>query len=616
MSHLQEADYGLIGNSSSAALVSRLGAIDWCCLPYLDSPSLFAAILDETQGGRFQLMPLGDFRSSQRYHQRTLVLETHFETPHGSARLTDWMPADSGEESPERPMIRRRIEVVDGKIEWQLQCSPRFGYGAYAAQAERSRGGILFRGPAAPDSAYLLAADGAGAPLPLEIAPGGGSVTARFTLASGQRADFCLNWGRRPFVGSALAGPRLTQERWHSVAHRCPSEGCAFSGPWHDAVSRSALVLRVLCNPRLGSIAESVTTSVPGVVPGSRNWDYRYAWIRETAPAMQALAALGTPEDARALFEWLADLLIRDGAESLQPVYRIDGGRFLPEKELPALRGFQGSHPVRVGNLSSSLFSLDLYGHVMLAAWEYLRLFGGKDKRLPAGVWDKLAGLADFVCQAWRRPDHGTWESRSKPEHYVASKAYCWVAIDRACALARELGQEIPRRWESEREVLHRTVCEQGYDHGRRSFVGSFGDREVDASALLLPMLGFLPFTDPRIQSTLLTVQTELADGVLLHRYRGADGIPGQDAPHLATSFLFASCLALSGRVDEASDRLAELCTYATPLGFLGDQVNVSTGEPTGNFPCASSHLALINTALYVSHARGRLTPSLPLLAA
>lgn len=603
MSDLLLSDYGIIGNQSSAALVSRLGSIDWCCFPYLDAPSHFGALLDENQGGRFQIMPLGDFRSEQRYLQRTHVLETLFETPHGRAILTDWMPMDEG--LLQDPIIFRRLDVIDGKMNWLLNCTPRFSYGAHNATAEPHRGGILFRG-AAPDELGQLRAD-----QPLEISAAGNSVQSRFTLSSGERSHFTWAWGRRANL-PAQPSPEVTLQYWRNWAHHCPATGCPFAGPWHDAVSRSALVLKLLTCAPFGSIAEAITTSIPGVPGTSRNWDYRYAWVRDGAMAIQALAHLGYQEESNEFFLWLSDIIARDGAEGLQPVYLLDGGRSLPERELSFLAGYQGSRPVRIGNHSSRQFQLDIYGHIMIAATEFYRIFG----KLPQGLWPRLTEVIEYVSQAWRRPDHGPWETRAKPDHYVASKVMCWAALDRAIWLAKKLGEtpsshashlhSVPTRWIEQRAILHKTICLQGYDPTLNSFVRSFGSRDLDASALWLPILGFLPFDDPRIQGTLSALQESLSEGIVLQRYTTADGLPGMDGVHLVTSFLFISCLALSGRVEEASDRLAELCTYATPLGLFGEQIHLETGQTTGNFPSAAVHLGVINAALYVGAARSK----------
>lgn len=592
MPHLSLTDYGVIGNQSSSALVSRLGSIDWCCFPDLDSPSHFGALLDEAQGGRFQIVPQGDYRSQQRHLQRTQVLETTFETPSGRAILIDWMPMTQQES--EKPVIYRRIRVIHGKVSWSVNCAPRFRYGRDPAVAEYHRDGVLFRGAHPTDLSLLRASK------PLEISTNGSSAGARFTLEADEEAIFAWQWGIK---SPASLRPALesTVDFWKAWAHRCVPEGCEFAGPWHDTIVRSALNLKILTHST-GSIAEALTTSIPGIPGSSRTWDFRYAWIRDGAQAIQALANLGYRDECNAFFQWLSDIIARDGVEGLQPVYRLDGGKILPEEVLDHLSGYQGSRPVRVGNLASSFFQLDIYGHVLIAATEYYRIFG----ELPPKLWPKLIDIADYVCHAWRRPDHGPWEMRSKPEHFVGSKIYCWAALDRALWLAKELGQRVLSRWNTEREILHRTILSQGFDSSQDCFIRAFGDSELDASSLLIPLLGFLPVDDPRVINTLNKIESRLSEGVLLRRYEGTDGLEGSDGYHLTSSLLFVSCLALAGRTDEAADRLAELCTYSTDLGVFGEQVDLASGDTSGNFPSASVHIGLINAGLYVGAARGR----------
>jgi GH15 family glucan-1,4-alpha-glucosidase len=625
MPTLSVDDYGVIGNYTSTALVSRLGSIDWCCFPYLDSPSHLSALLDQGVGGRFQITPQGDFRSEQRYRNRSLVLETLFETPFGRAVLTDWMPLHPSQASD--PVIYRQLDIIEGKISWTLTCDPRFDYGETPAEAELhsereseiSKTGLwspkrlLFRGGLPGQIAQLFLSSNLGNLEDLLITPKERfphlkrAVEARFTLSTGDSVSFAWAWGRR-IDAPPFQSFRETAEAWKHHSHPCVTSGCLFAGPWHDSIVKAGMFLRLLIAPYSGSIAEAVTTSIPGVHNGGgegRTWDYRYAWIRNSPFVLQALASLGMKAEAKNYFGWLSEIVIRDGVESLQPVYTLDGGKILPEREISGLRGFHGAGPVRVGNDAAQQFHLDVYGHVLLAADYYHREWGS----LPEGLWERLSEIADFLCGAWRRPDHGPWEIRGKPEHYVASKALCWAALDRACLIAKRLGVPVPPRWLDEMPILHRTICDQGFDSTTHSFVRSFGDTEVDASVLLLPLIGFLPFDDTRIEGTLAQVQSRLADGVLIHRYRSSDGVRGADAPHLFSSFLFIANLALSGRVDEASDRMAELCSFASSLGFFAEQVDPGLEETSGNFPSASSHLALITAALYIGAARGRELP-------
>ncbi len=594
MGNLSLREYGLIGNTSSTALVSRMGSVDWCCLPHLDSPSHFGGLLDELAGGKFQVMPLGEFFSAQRYLPRTNVIETKFEVPTGIGILTDWMPIDGS------PVLRRKIEMLEGIMTWSLVCSPRFRYGADPTHAELHRAGVLFRGAHSEDIATLHS------DVPVTIRADGTGVSAQFELKKGDTRELSWGWGRQKTQSQRECDPQELQNTtdfWKNWAHRCEKSGCLLSGPWHEAAARSGLVLKLLSAGFSGGIVESATTSLPTITGGSRNWDYRFVWLRDCAWAIESLLALGHSQEAHDFFNWISDVVTRDGADGLQPVYTLDGGKFLPEHEITSLSGYQGARPVRIGNQSARHFQLDIYGHVLLAAAQRYE----HTQTIDARLWEKLTEITEFVSQAWRRPDRGTWEVRTKPEHFVSSKVMCWVALDRACRLARAQGFHVPQRWIDERETLHKTICQQGFDERRRSFVRAFGDRELDASVLLIPLLGFLPPEDPRVQGTLDAIQNELSEGVLIHRNRPEHGLTDSDGAHLLCSFWFVSCLARSGRVSEASDRLAELCTFATPQGLFGEQIHGGTGEVSGNFPCASSHLALVHACLSVGIAKQEL---------
>jgi GH15 family glucan-1,4-alpha-glucosidase len=595
MSYLSLKDYGIIGNRLSAALVSRYGGIDWCCLPYLDSPSHFGALLDENRGGSFIIRPKGDYYSEQHYLQRTNVLETRFETPNGRAILTDWMPIrhNSGPE----PVIHRTIATVDGQVEFEIQCTPRFDYGAEPGQAEPSgQDGVLFRGSTLNDLALLTGSR------PLTIASNGSSAHGLFTLTTGEQAWFSWIWGRHA-MSATPPTPADCIDYWHDQAHYCDdnlSQGCLFAGPWHDIVTRSSLVLKLLTSEFSGAPAESITTSIPALHGGSRNWDYRYTWLRNAAFTLQAFLQLGYKKDAEHFFNFVADRIHHDGADNLQSVYTLDGNRHLPERELSFLSGYSGASPVRVGNMSARQFQLDVFGHVMLAASQFQDMTGNFPKR----IWPALCDITDYVCHAWRRPDRGPWEVRTKPEHFVMSKVMCWVTLDRAVSLAHRLELPIPSRWTRERNILHKTICEQGFDEKKRSFIRAFGENELDSTTLLMPLVGFLPPDDERILGTIDAVMSQLSDGVLLHRFTLSERLPESDGAHLASSLWLVSCLALTGRLDEAKDRLAEICTYATPLGLLGEQIDPLSGDPAGNFPSAATHIALLNATTYVGIVR------------
>lgn len=618
MSDLTPDDYGIIGNRFGAALVNRMGSIDWCCMPYLDSPSHFSAMIDENQGGRFQIMPQGEFRSEQHYLLRTQALETFFETPLGRARLTDWMPAEE-DSNFEAFSLCRRIEVIQGKVSWILICMPRFRYGSDLAQAEKNPRGILFRGPHFEDLALLQTE------IPLEISANGTSAVARFTLEAGQVCQFVWAWGRESTI---IKMPRLqpTLEYWRKVAHQCATAGtttgpsvgtsagtsagaltrastsCIFGGPWHEAITRSGLILKLLISPYSGSVAESLAVFVKGQVPQGQRWGHRYASIRDGALILQALVHLGYWEEARSYFNWIKGLVERDGALGLQSLYTLDGGKILPERESLSFNENE--------NEKLKHFQLDIYGHVVVTASEYYKIFG----ELPEDFWPALCEIADYICQAWRRPDFGPWGHGHKSEHYLVSKLFCWAALDQACWLARQLKLPPSTRWATEKSILHRTICTQGFDVTQDSFVQAFGSRDIDSSCLWILLLNFLPMDDPRIYGTLNAVRTRLSNGVLLRKNEASFEMNRSTELDLWSSFLFISCLALTDQVDEASDRLAEICSYASSLGIFGDQMQPNAGEFAQNFPSALVHFSLINATLYVGWAKGRQKSLLPLL--
>ncbi|MGK5089973.1 glycoside hydrolase family 15 protein [Bdellovibrionota bacterium FG-2] len=592
MAFLPLSEYAAIGNHASTALISSRGSIDWLCLPHLDSPSHFGALLDENKGGRFQICPEGEFHSQQRYLPQTQVLETHFKTATGEAILLDWMPWElSSLAKRDDPVLNRRIEMITGKITWSLHCVPRFNYGSHPGISEPLSDGFLFRG-ATPDELGRLRTQ-----LSLRDA-----TSATFSLENKQSTQFQWVWGRS-FRRAPHSFPGPTIDAWRTIAHRCQLPSCFFAGPWHEWVARSTLVLRTLFSPHTGTIAGAATTS---------QHDDRNVQIRDSGLTYQALNALGLFDEAQALGHWLHCLLLRDGAEDLQPVYSLDGGRKLTEHELPDLMGYQGVRPVRVGNQSARRFQLDIYGHLMLGLYEHLK----SRPLLTEKTAQRLAELADTVCEIWKRPDHGPHEAVGRAEHFVTSKIMCWVALDRVISLYKNTSRFPSRRWIEEREIIHRTVCEQGYNPKRRSFIRSFGSSELDSSVLLIPLVGFLSIEDPRVSETVDAIQNTLSQGVLIHRIEAAELSSGNGTLHIPSSLMLAACIALQGKPGEARDRLAELCSFATPLGLFGETLHPSTGKIGGNFPCAASHIALINAALYLGVATGKSLTHLKPMAA
>lgn len=533
-------------------------------------------------------MPQGEFRSKQHYLSRSQVLETLFETPMGHGVLTDWMPIDSA--GTNAPMICRKLKVMEGTIEWTLQCTPRFQYGENPAQAERHPRGVLFRG-AQPEDLAILQAD-----IPLQLLPNHTTATAQFTLRAGESTQILWIWGRSGTLTEISSDKKIKTPElqsslalWHKIAHRCASSSCPLSGPWHELVIRSGLVLKALTTPFSGSIADAVTITLKGHSSGHL-WDYRQTSLRDGSYLLQAFTQLGYIEEAHAFFSWVHTLIDRDGAENLQAHYTLDGSRNLPERTLPYW----------VPHENPKHFQLDIFGHVALTASQYYKLF----KKFPDDLWPKLVEIADYVSQAWRRPDHGPWNYSGRPEHFVASKLFCWVTLREICWLADVLLKPTSPRWITEKNTLHRTICKQGFDSGQNSFIRSFGENEVDSSLLWLILLDFLPQDDPRIQGTLHSIQTLLSDGIFIRRSRARFDFQGEEPIDLLSSLQFTTCLALVNRIDEAKDRLAELCSYAHPLGLLGDQLTNAEHPLPRKFPSVTVHTYLIHCAAMIGATR------------
>jgi len=579
-------DYGLAGNEYSTALISRFGSVDWLALPFLDSKTHFSAYFNERTGGRFQILPEGEFKSELQTHDIFPITPILFETPHGKGLLTHWMPAG-------QPALLRKIEVLEGAITWIIHCSPRFDSNSRPPQCERFASGILFRGARSDQIGYLES------DRELEISADGHSARMQFKIPAGGSALFRWALGRDglPKAGDKIQNATNSLEQalqyWKSDQHRCPPQGCPFAGPWHHQVLRSASLLRLIQNPWGGLLAESVVPVLPDFHTGDPNHRVIQTWTRDLWLGFQALINLGMKKQAESFFLRMTDLLFRDTPQGFQPSYTLDGG-----------------HSSMHHGESESMFRrfhFDVQGQFLITAAEFYRSFG----HLPARLWPVLCELTDTICHTWRKPDWGIWDANEpRSDHFVTSKVIAWAGIHRACWLARQLQEELPKRWLNEAQILHRTICDQGYDSAQQSFIRSFSDRELDAATLLLPILGFLPADDPRILGTAAAVQKSLGESVFVHRYRERSR-KAQD-PGLFFSFLYVSVLALMGRTDEASDRLAELCSYATPSGFFGQNVDLRTGYTIGQFPSTEVHLALIQAAAHVAVARGRAIPLAP----
>ena len=609
-------DYGVIGNLRTTALVGRDGSIDWCCLPELDRPSVFAAILDHHKGGRFRVSAVGSEWGEQRYLDNTNILEISFATAKGRLTVTDFMPLYGSiiraDDPMTSPTLHRLLFCDEGEVEVVLEWSPRFDYARADTKMELTPNGAtawtdgerLALAGLPPGSAHLAQAEGP-------------TLRAQFVLKEGEHLPLITRYGverLRVELGTVLEALEATTKAWRGWVHSCDDNpgGCAFGGSWHALTVRSALLLKLLTHPDTGAIAAAPTTSLPEEIGGVRNWDYRYAWIRDASFTVQALFSMGHHAEALDFVAWAERVASRGGEAllDLQIMYGLRGETSLPERELSHLEGYRGSKPVRIGNGAAKQRQLDIYGELIGAAYECVRLGG----HLDAALMHFLGALADRACEVWREPDYGIWEVRGGPRHFVYSKVMIWVALDRALCMAERFGlQGDVEKWQRERDAVHRAVCEEGYDAEVGAFVQSFGSRSLDAANLLMPIVEFLPFDDPRIQSTIDRILEELTEGGVVYRYHtedGKDGLPGGEGAFGLTTFWMVDALALSGRVDEAHEMFEGMVRRANHLGLYAEEFDPTTGAFLGNFPQGFSHIGFINSALYLARVAGRHVPA------
>ena len=609
------ADHGVIGNLRSAALVALDGAIDWCCLPDLDGPSVFAAILDHRRGGRFRVAPAdrsAETTATQRYVERTNILVTRFETPQGRLAITDFMPLRGSivtVESPvTAPQIYRLLHVEQGEVEVDVEWSPRFDY-ARAPTTIRDHGGVL---EARGGGACLRLAGLPPGSARVEETPDGPVARARLRMEDGDRlvllswlGDGSPRWGPDDAQSACEDTARIWRE-W--LGKREGPLSPDFPPEWEEAIDRSGLVLKLLTHPHTGAIAAAATTSLPEEIGGVRNWDYRFTWIRDAAFTAQALVALGHRYEALDFLEYAERTSMADDRRTLdlRVLYGLRGETELPEIVLDHLEGYRGSRPVRIGNAAARQEQLDIYGELLSAAWEYARHGGEVDE----AMWSFLAAVADHACDRWREPDHGIWEVRGGTRHFVYSKVMVWVALERALRLSSRLGKTGNAvRWSREARAVRAAVLEQGYDPRVGAFVQAFGSTALDAANLLIPTVGFLPFDDPRVQGTIDRTLEKLTVNGLVYRYLSDDGLPGGEGAFGLCTFWLCDALALSGRVDEARELFGKMVSRANHVGLFAEEFDAVTGEFLGNFPQAFSHIGLVNSALYLARAAGRITP-------
>jgi GH15 family glucan-1,4-alpha-glucosidase len=584
-------DYAAIGDGRTVALVARDGSIDWLCLPDLDSPSVFAGLLDPERGGAFRLAPSAPFTAEHRYEPETNVLQTTFRTSTGVVRVTDAMLLPSSGLMPTRELVRS-VESIAGEVAMEWRLEPRFDYGR-----DRTRISMRSGVPVAIAGPLALAVRSWDAGMPRCDSS---SISARFEISRGASAVVVLAVGHQePLVLPARheIEARLDDTRgfWRSWAAQR-----RYRGPWRDAVLRSALALKLLVHAPSGAIAAAATASLPEGLGAERNWDYRFCWVRDAAFTLDALLTIGCPHEADAFFWWLlhASQLTQPRLEVL---YRLDGGTAATEETLP-LAGYRDSRPVRIGNAAHAQLQLDIYGDYLQTAWLYRRAGGQIDPDSAR----RLAGTADLVCRIWREPDSGIWEVRSAPAHFTHSKMMCCVALDRAAALAEsgDLPRERAARWRSEAAAIREFIETECWSEQMGSYVRSAGGDELDASLLLAALMGYVDAAEPRMASTVDAVRRELGHGPLVFRYSGEDGLSGQEGTFICCSFWLAEALARGGRVDEAVELMDELIALANDVGLYSEEIDPTSKEFLGNLPQGLVHLALISAAAAISEAR------------
>jgi alpha,alpha-trehalase len=601
-------DYGLLADCNSAALVDRDGSIAWLCLPRYDSAAVFAQVLDPA-GGHWQIRPRGEYRRQRRYLPGTMVIETTFVTESGSVKLIDAMAFAEGQRdhdlgfaSPH--LLLRLVEGVVGQVELTLELAPRPEYGLVKPLFRATEtGGRTFGGP---NQVVVAAA------VPTEIADS--TMSASFTVSAGERAGFALQWSPpegpapEPFAPEDVAA-RIedTVEAWRSWE----AEHDVYEGPHRQLVRLSSRVLKGLTYRPTGAIVAAPTTSLPETIGGERNWDYRYSWIRDSSLTLEALYVGACSDEAEEFVSFMTSSAGGRASErSLQIMYGIAGEHDLTERELPHLRGWRDSAPVRVGNGAWGQTQLDVYGELLNSLHLYREQLGELHPEIQAFVAD----LADTAARRWRETGAGMWEMRGEPRHHVSSKVLCWVALDRAIALAPQLGERANvEHWTAEGEQIREAVLTRGWSEARQAYAQSFDSDELDAAQLLMPIFGFLPATDERMRSTIEAIARDLTEDGLVLRYRNqegmnADGLSGEEGTFVICSFWLVSALAKAGEVDRAEALFDKLVSYANDLGLLAEEIDTARGELLGNFPQAFSHIGLITAAWEIDKARGRVS--------
>ncbi|MFI7575963.1 glycoside hydrolase family 15 protein [Micromonospora sp. NPDC049497] len=591
-------DHGLIGDLQTAALVTRNGTVDWFCLPRFDSPSVFGALLDSERGGYFGIAPDGvRYVSKQLYLPDTPILITRFISTDGVAEITDFMPV-TGERATNRHRLVRMVRMIRGSMRFKVECRPRFDYGRQRHDLEVRYEGYVFRNPS-----LELTLNPVGKVRRLlrerESGDDAGDVVGFVTLHEGDTGGAVLE-------SAAARGPRVipvdeievmfeqTRDYWRHWLDRS-----RYTGRWREMVERSAITLKLMTYAPTGAMIAAPTAALPEEIGGTRNWDYRYTWIRDTSFSVRALLGLGFTDEVSRYMNWL-DERIREAGDNAVPLkimYRVDGSSDLEEEVLDHFEGYRGSGPVRIGNGAADQLQLDIHGEALDA----MHLADEQGIRASHQVWRSTVRMVDWVCENWDQPDAGIWESRSHPRDYTYGRLMSWVALDRAIRLSNRHGRPGDlTQWIRHRDAIYNQIMQRGYHRGRRTFVQSYETDVLDASLLIMPSVGFVTPTDPMWQSTLRAIDQDLVSDSLVHRYKPSaapDGLPGDEGTFNMCTFWYVAALACSGRLEDARLTFEKMFTFSSHLRLYAEEIAL-TGEQIGNFPQAFSHLSLITTAV------------------
>lgn len=606
MSQTPISEYAMLSDSYRAALVSRNGSVDWLCFPRFDSPAIFGRLLDDT-AGHWTLRPTGEAsRPHRQYVEQTLVLETAFETCTGKAVLTDALaagPNGSGHElGANAPhALLRQLRGVQGTIEFEIEYAPRPEYGIVNPLLTAVDGGLLARGGAA---VLLLSS-------PVVWKVTNGTACSRITLHEGETLSFALQYrasADKPPI--SWSQEEITQSLQETIQAWQKWSGLhqSYTGPWKDLVLHSGRVLQGLTYSPTGAIIAAATTSLPEQIGGERNWDYRFCWVRDASFTLEALWIAACPDEAHKFFDFLSHAALAQVGQGLdmQIMFGVGGEHDLSERELPHLAGWRGSKPVRIGNGAWNQRQLDVYGEILGAVYRLRDYLPGLDD----GTRNFLVALVDTAAVRWHEKDQGIWEIRGEPRHFLYSKLMCWVALDRGIQLSDLLeARGKIEEWTATRDDIRQTILEQGWNESIGAFTQSFGDDALDASNLMMPMVGFLPAKDPRMKATIDAVAERLTDSHgLVYRYRAPDGLEGEEGTFLLCTFWLAQALALSGNLVRARETFETAIGFVNDIGLLSEEVDATTGELLGNFPQAFSHIGLVNAAWTIAQAEERET--------